>query len=80
MKASCKCFWKIIRYLILLLPDSTSTTTKLSPDKSSPDSPTQSKINRDIVLKDIVESERTNVAELQGLVNSYLQPLEASNL
>jgi len=32
------------------------------------------------VLKDIVDSERVNVAELQGLVNNFLQPLDTSNM
>lgn len=52
----------------------------MSPEKSSPDSPIHQTLNRDIVLKDIVDSERANVAELQGLVNNFLQPLEAANV
>ncbi|XP_031777169.1 rho guanine nucleotide exchange factor 7 isoform X3 [Nasonia vitripennis] len=61
-------------------PDSGSTSAKMSPEKSSPDSPIHQTLNRDIVLKDIVDSERANVAELQGLVNNFLQPLEAANV
>ncbi|XP_058798458.1 rho guanine nucleotide exchange factor 7 isoform X2 [Phymastichus coffea] len=61
--------------------DSASTiSAKLSPEKSSPDSPIHQTMNRDIVLKNIVDSERANVAELQGLVNNFLQPLETANI
>lgn len=64
----------------LIFTDSASTiSAKLSPEKSSPDSPVHQTMNRDIVLKDIVDSERANVAELQGLVSNFLQPLETAN-
>lgn len=53
---------------------------KMSPERSPQESPAHQKLNRDIVLKDIVDSERVNVAELQGLVNNFLQPLETSNM
>lgn len=53
---------------------------KTSPDRSPQESPAYQKLNRDIVLKDIVDSERVNVAELQGLVNNFLQPLETSSI
>lgn len=53
---------------------------KTSPERSPQESPAHQKLNRDIVLKDIVDSERVNVAELQGLVNNFLQPLETSNM
>ena len=55
-------------------------SVKLSPEKSPPELPVHQKLNRDIVLKDIIDSERANVAELQGLVTNFLQPLEASNM
>lgn len=60
--------------------DGGHTTIKMSPERSPQESPVHQKLNRDIVLKDIVDSERVNVAELQGLVNNFLQPLEASNM
>ncbi|KAF7992990.1 hypothetical protein HCN44_005771 [Aphidius gifuensis] len=58
-------------------PDS---STKSSPEKTSQESPIHQRLNRDIVLKDFLESERANVAELQGLVNNFLQPLELTNV
>lgn len=62
------------------IPDGGHTSIKTSPERSPQESPAHQKLNRDIVLKDIVDSERVNVAELQGLVNNFLQPLEASNI
>ncbi|KAL6443284.1 hypothetical protein ACFW04_002882 [Cataglyphis niger] len=62
------------------IPDGGHTSIKMSPERSPQESPVHQKLNRDIVLKDIVDSERVNVAELQGLVNNFLQPLEASNI
>ncbi|XP_070164399.1 rho-type guanine exchange factor isoform X1 [Polyergus mexicanus] len=63
------------------IPDAGHTSIKTSPERSPQESsPAYQKLNRDIVLKDIVDSERVNVAELQGLVNNFLQPLEASNI
>lgn len=56
------------------------STVKTSPEKTLQESPSQHKLNRDIVLKDIVDSERVNVAELQGLINSFLHPLESANV
>ncbi|XP_076632036.1 rho-type guanine nucleotide exchange factor isoform X3 [Colletes latitarsis] len=61
-------------------PDSGLSVVKTSPEKTLQESPTQYKLNRDIVLKDIVDSERVNVAELQGLINSFLHPLESANV
>ncbi|XP_014604025.1 PREDICTED: rho guanine nucleotide exchange factor 7 isoform X2 [Polistes canadensis] len=52
----------------------------VSSEKGLPESPVHQKLNRDIVIKDIVDSERINVAELQGLVTNFLQPLESSNI
>ena len=66
--------------MFILLLDSGSTSTKVSPEKSSPESPIHQTLNRDFVIKDIVDSERANVAELQGLVNKFLQPLESTNM
>ncbi|XP_076245799.1 rho-type guanine nucleotide exchange factor isoform X2 [Calliopsis andreniformis] len=56
------------------------STIKASPEKILQELPTHHKLNRDIVLKDIVDSERVNVAELQGLINSFLHPLESANI
>ncbi|XP_071861742.1 rho-type guanine nucleotide exchange factor isoform X2 [Bombus fervidus] len=49
-------------------------------EKVPQESPVHQKLNRDIVLKDLVDSERVNVAELQGLINSFLHPLESANI
>ncbi|TGZ37905.1 Rho guanine nucleotide exchange factor 7 [Temnothorax longispinosus] len=62
------------------VPDGGHASIKTSPERSPQESPAHQKLNRDIVLKDIVDSERVNVAELQGLVNNFLQPLETSNI
>ncbi|XP_012541972.1 rho guanine nucleotide exchange factor 7 isoform X3 [Monomorium pharaonis] len=62
------------------VPDGGLASIKTSPERSPQESPAHQKLNRDIVLKDIVDSERVNVAELQGLVNNFLQPLETSNI
>ncbi|XP_026757430.1 rho guanine nucleotide exchange factor 7 isoform X3 [Galleria mellonella] len=35
---------------------------------------------RNVVLKDIIDSEKAHVAEMQGLVSNFLQPLEKSNM
>ncbi|XP_066255071.1 uncharacterized protein RtGEF isoform X1 [Euwallacea similis] len=35
---------------------------------------------KSVVLKDIIDSERTHVEELEGLLTKYLQPLEKSSL
>jgi len=64
---------------ILKCTDGGHASIKTSPERSPQESPSQ-KLNRDIVLKDIVDSERVNVAELQGLMNNFLQPLETSNM
>lgn len=34
--------------------------------------------NRAVVLKDLIDSEKAHVAELNGLVTNFLQPLEKS--
>ncbi|XP_076657820.1 rho-type guanine nucleotide exchange factor isoform X3 [Halictus rubicundus] len=54
--------------------------SKMSPEKTVQESPMHQKLNRDIVLKDIVDSERVNVVELQGLTNNFLLPLESANI
>ncbi|XP_050675725.1 rho guanine nucleotide exchange factor 7 isoform X3 [Leptidea sinapis] len=35
---------------------------------------------RNVVLKDIIDSEKAHVAEMQGLVSNFLQPLENSDM
>ncbi|XP_038207771.1 uncharacterized protein LOC119829370 isoform X1 [Zerene cesonia] len=35
---------------------------------------------RNVVLKDIIDSEKAHVAEMQGLVTNFLQPLEKSDM
>lgn len=69
---------KLIENLMYI--DGGHSLIKASPERSPQESPLHQKLNRDIVLKDIIESERVNVAELQGLVNNFLQPLETSNM
>lgn len=61
-------------------PDAALSSSKTSPEKTLQESPIHQKLNRDIVSKNIVESERVNVAELQGLVNNFLHPLESANI
>nr|XP_022918713.1 rho guanine nucleotide exchange factor 7 isoform X2 [Onthophagus taurus] len=41
---------------------------------------TQQKQYREVVLKDVVDSEKAHVTELQGLVNNFLNPLEKSGI
>lgn len=62
----------------ILFIDNNISTMKTSPEKSLLESPTHQ--NRDIVLKDLIDSERVNVAELQGLINNFLHPLESANM
>lgn len=75
-----KSFVELFFFITNYITDSGSASAKVSPEKSSPDSPLHQTLNRDIVLKDIVDSERANVAELQGLVSNFLQPLESTNM
>lgn len=35
---------------------------------------------KSVVLKDLIDSERAHVAELEGLVTNFLQPLEKSSM
>lgn len=41
---------------------------------------TQQKVYRNLVLKDLIDSEKANVAELQTLINNFLHPLEKSDV
>lgn len=41
---------------------------------------TQQKQYRAVVLKDLIDSEKAHVAELQGLVKTFLKPLEKSTM
>lgn len=63
-----------------IIADNGLSSVKVPSEKGLPESPVHQKLNRDIVIKDIVDSERINVAELQGLVTNFLQPLESSNM
>ncbi|XP_043284271.1 rho guanine nucleotide exchange factor 7 isoform X2 [Venturia canescens] len=56
------------------------SSVKSSPEKSQESPVKDLRLNRDIVLKDLVDSEKANVAELQGLANNFLQPLESTNI
>ncbi|XP_034936419.1 rho guanine nucleotide exchange factor 7 isoform X2 [Chelonus insularis] len=61
-------------------PDAGHSSVKSSPEKTNQELPVHQRFNRDIVIKDLVDSERANVAELQSLVNNFLQPLELANI
>ncbi|XP_071861740.1 rho-type guanine nucleotide exchange factor isoform X1 [Bombus fervidus] len=61
------------------VPENSASPMKAT-EKVPQESPVHQKLNRDIVLKDLVDSERVNVAELQGLINSFLHPLESANI
>ncbi|XP_020720479.2 rho guanine nucleotide exchange factor 7 isoform X2 [Bombus terrestris] len=61
------------------VPENSVSTMKAT-EKVLQESPVHQKLNCDIVLKDLVDSERVNVAELQGLINSFLHPLESANI
>lgn len=41
---------------------------------------TQQKQYRAVVLKDLIDSEKAHVTELQGLVKTFLKPLEKSTM
>jgi len=43
-------------------------------------SPAQQKAYRDVVVRDIIDSEQAHVAELQTLSTNFLQPLEKAPL
>ena len=40
----------------------------------------QQKQYREVVVKDLIDSEKAHVTELQGLVSIFLVPLEKSNM
>lgn len=66
--------------MLVCTRDGGLSIVKTSPEKLLAESPAQHRLNRDIVLKDILDSERVNIAELQGLMNSFLHPLESANM
>nr|CAD7443878.1 unnamed protein product [Timema bartmani] len=53
---------------------------KTSPSKLPPEVVAQQKAYRNLVLKDLIESEKAHVAELQGLLKNFLHPLEKSDI
>lgn len=58
-------------------------SNKTSPTSNGGDSPSQQSqqsIYRNLVIKDILDSEKAHVAELQTLVSNFLQPLQKSNM
>ncbi|XP_011310589.1 rho guanine nucleotide exchange factor 7 isoform X2 [Fopius arisanus] len=62
-------------------PDPGHSSGMSSPEKSNAELPViHSRVNREIVLQDFVDSERANVTEIQGIVNNFLQPLEKTHL
>ncbi|XP_046987789.1 rho guanine nucleotide exchange factor 7 isoform X3 [Schistocerca americana] len=62
------------------LESGASGTTKISPVKLPPDIAAQQKAYRNLVLKDLIESEKAHVAELQTLLKNFLSPLEKSDI
>lgn len=66
-----------IRYthLILFQSDPTGSVTT-SPIRAA----SEIQAFRNVVLKDIIDSEKAHVAEMQGLVNNFLLPLEKSEM
>ncbi|PNF17134.1 Rho guanine nucleotide exchange factor 7 [Cryptotermes secundus] len=53
---------------------------KTSPTKLPPELAAQQKVYRNLVLKDLIDSEKAHVAELQGLLKNFLHPLEKSEI
>ncbi|KAJ4441738.1 hypothetical protein ANN_11596 [Periplaneta americana] len=53
---------------------------KTSPSKLPPELIAQQKVYRNLVLKDLIDSEKAHVAELQGLLKNFLHPLEKSEI
>jgi Rho guanine nucleotide exchange factor 7 len=53
---------------------------KTSPTKLPPELAAQQKVYRNLVLKDLIDSEKAHVAELQGLLKNFLHPLEKSEM
>ncbi|XP_067007104.2 rho guanine nucleotide exchange factor 7 isoform X2 [Anabrus simplex] len=53
---------------------------KMSPSKLPLELVMQQKAYRNLVLKDLIDSEKANVAELQGLLKNFLHPLEKSEI
>lgn len=42
--------------------------------------PSEIQAFRNVVLKDIIDSEKAHVAEMQGLITNFLQPLDKSEM
>lgn len=60
--------------------ETTSLAGKNSPTKLPPELVAQQKVYRNLVLKDLIDSEKAHVAELQGLLKNFLHPLEKSEI
>lgn len=68
----------LIMWFVLL---DTMTIIKGSGTVQMPvDLTSQQKAYRNLVLRDIIDSEKANVAELQTLVQNFLQPLENADM
>lgn len=65
---------KKIFELVILSDTSGSLTT--SPIRAA----SEIQAFRNVVLKDIIDSEKAHVAEMQGLVTNFLHPLEKSDM
>lgn len=65
----------LVNCLNLFLLDATGSVTT-SPIRAA----SEIQAFRNVVLKDIIDSEKAHVAEMQGLVNNFLQPLEKSDM
>jgi Rho guanine nucleotide exchange factor 7 len=57
-----------------------SLVGKTSPTKLPPELVAQQKVYRNLVLKDLIDSEKAHVAELVGLLKNFLHPLEKSDM
>ncbi|KAJ9593790.1 hypothetical protein L9F63_027565, partial [Diploptera punctata] len=53
---------------------------KISPSKLPPEHIAQQKVYKNLVLRDLIDSEKAHVAELQGLLKNFLHPLEKSEI
>ena len=59
---------------------SEASSTAVTPNPLSPQSSQQQKMYRMMVLRDILDSERNHVSELQAVMTSYLNILHKSDM
>lgn len=73
-------FYQLTNKINYLDTESGHSSTKSSPEKTNQELPVYQRVNRDIVLKDLADSEKAFIAELQSFVNTFLEQLEISNM